>query len=76
MGPRRIVNVLCSTRKLDSLKFPARQTDRQKIENIAVDLIARFLRRDAETGKKLFAAGSGFEDKRNLGIFTYLSFNP
>jgi hypothetical protein len=28
---RRIVNVLCSIRKLDSWKFSARQTDREKI---------------------------------------------
>jgi hypothetical protein len=48
---RRIVNILCSTRKLDSWKSAARQTDRQKIEDIALDLIGRFLQTDAESEK-------------------------
>jgi hypothetical protein len=59
---RRIVNVLCSIRKLDSWKLPARQTDRQKIERTAVNLIARFLETDVATEKRLFAVGSGCRD--------------
>ncbi|KAN0071466.1 hypothetical protein V8E54_010062 [Elaphomyces granulatus] len=68
---RKIVNVLCSIRKLDSWKLPARQTDRQKIESIAVDLIARFLQIDVATEKKLFVVGSGCRELYTKMISLY-----
>ena len=42
-----------------SLPFGVRQEDRGTIEDIATDLIARFLETDVETGTEFFAAGTG-----------------
>jgi hypothetical protein len=56
---RRILNILCSVRKLDGWKSSVRQEDRSALEEIATNLIARFLEMDVETGMKFFAAGTG-----------------
>ncbi|OXV05282.1 hypothetical protein Egran_06950 [Elaphomyces granulatus] len=56
---RRLANILCSVRKLDAWNASVRQTDRETIESIATNLLARFLETDADAGQKFFVAGSG-----------------
>lgn len=56
---RRLANILCSVKKLDAWKASVRQTDRETIESIATNLLARFLETDADAGQKFFVAGSG-----------------